>query len=104
MNLTPGLILRRGRERLRKSRAQIAMDVHKTERTIKSWELDETRPRSFKDIENVCRACGVTVQEYITGTQLTEELLPKQRRLLTAFNIHSEENQEAILSFIETLS
>ena len=100
---TPGQRLRMGRERQRKSRRDIAEAVHRSESTVKSWELDQTRPRSFRDIAAVCQACGITIDEYISGIPPAGALTPEQKRLLKAFDRHQAINQQAILEFFEAL-
>ena len=66
---TPGSRLRKGRKLLGKTQQTIAKEINKSLSAYRSWERDEAAPRGFRDIIAVCRACGISVQEYIEGNE-----------------------------------
>lgn len=103
--MTPGQCLRIGRERQNKSRKQVAAEVHRSVSTVKAWELDQTRPRSFMDIRNICKACGVSIEAFITAGEERSQRAnsAEEVRLLKAFGQLNKSNQKVLLHFIEEL-
>ncbi|WP_036230964.1 helix-turn-helix domain-containing protein [Marinobacterium jannaschii] len=79
---TPGEVLRMGRQALNKKQTDIASEINRALRTYQKWENDETHPNTFSDIIAVCKACGVPVQDYITGQPSQAYPTAKENELL----------------------
>ncbi len=103
MQTTPGQRLRRGRERQRKTQEQIAQQIHKSASTYKKWEQDRACPKSYADIITVCAACGISVQEFITGERHIQGLADQQLRLLRVLDQFSDQGQEVVLAMLEQM-
>ncbi|WP_372834630.1 helix-turn-helix domain-containing protein [Pontibacterium sp.] len=100
---TPGEILRTGRLTLKKTQQEVAKEIHKALRTYQKWENNETRPSAFVDIVAVCVACGVPVEDYITGQQPRPYLEQYDIDLLEHYRQLPDKDKLCVLRITEAL-
>jgi len=100
---SPGEVLRMGRNAKKKTQRDIAAEIHKSLRTVQKWEADESRPNAFADIIAVCRACGVPIQDYVTGTQSQHYLTDDQERLISVATSVSDADLKVLLRIADLM-
>ena len=70
--------------------------------TISSWYRKNMVP-TVPSLEKICAAFGITLPQLFAAGQEPVPLTEPQRRLLTAFAKCSEQQQAALLAFLESL-
>lgn len=70
--------------------------------TISSWYRKSMVP-TVPSLEKICAAFGITLPQLFAAGQEPVPLTEPQRRLLTAFAKCSEQQQAALLAFLESL-
>lgn len=101
---TPGDVLRTGRQTLKKTQQEVALEISRSFRTYQKWERNESRPSSFSDIAAVCRACGVPVEDYITGMQTQVYLSRDDIRIIEQMRMLNEKDRQSIYQIIDSLA
>lgn len=97
--------LRQARKATGLSRNQLAILMHKSPHTIKSWETTARQPRTLREVERLCDLLGITVTWYLTGQPPMKPILPseKEKELLALFSELTDEQKEAVLEIMKVM-
>ena len=99
-----GQRLRMGRIKLRKKQEEVAVECHKALSTYKAWEQNRSQPKTLDDVQNVCRAVGISIDFYITGKECAVELTNEQRRILEVYELLPNRFQDIFMRMVEDVA
>lgn len=72
--------------------------------TISSWFRKNAQP-SIQSLQAICDACGITLAQFFTESNNTPVVLSsRQQALLTGFSHLNNEQQSALIIFLESFS
>ena len=83
------------------SEYQLAEKSGLPQSTISSWYRKDMLP-SISSLEKICEAFNITLAQFFTSNS-TIELTEKQNALLSEFNRLSQNQQDGLLQFLQTL-
>ena len=83
------------------SEYQLAEKSGLPQSTISSWYRKDMLP-SISSLEKICEAFNITLAQFFTSNN-TIELTEKQNALLSEFNRLSQNQQDGLLQFLQTL-
>ncbi|OUQ16556.1 helix-turn-helix domain-containing protein [Lachnoclostridium sp. An138] len=81
---------------------QLSVKSGLTQSTISSWYRKNLIP-SIPSLEKICAAFGITLSQFFASEDDTFTLTDTQRKLLENISQLSEEQQNALIYFLETL-
>ncbi|SMS00996.1 transcriptional repressor DicA [Vibrio mangrovi] len=86
------------------TREQVAVAMHKSPHTIKSWETSERQPRSMQEIERLCDILNINVSWYLAGKGPVHPISSTtEQELLKLFSRLTETQQQAILQMMRVM-
>ncbi len=70
--------------------------------TISSWFRKNAQP-SILSLQAICDACGITMAQFFSENTAQPYLSDPQQRLLKAFAHLNNEQQDALIAFLDTM-
>lgn len=81
---------------------QLANASGLTQSTISSWYRKNMHP-SIPSLERICEALGITLSQFFSEGDSAFSLTPTQKKLIDASGTLSEEQQLALIHFLNSL-
>lgn len=100
-----GELIARKRKELGLSQAELAEQIHVTDKAISRWETGRGAP-AVENLEPLAQALGLTVSELLSGRELTQEELPKaaEEQIMTSLKKNSQMMWTGVLRTILALA